>query len=110
MVQFILDLTLCSIMCILHNSITIQLCLGRIRVVTAHIKAPSLIQLKLLEITLHCSTVQMAFLFLHKKSVFSTFLQDLLNIHGAAQMEGAPCLCKAVVPDDHLILVLFLVV
>lgn len=95
----------------LHNSIIIiQLCLGRIRVVTAHIKAPSLIQLKHLEIKLHFPTVQMTLLFLSKKSVFSTFLQDLLSIHGAAQMEETPCLCKEVVPDDHLILILFLVI
>lgn len=103
-------LTLCSITCILHNSIIIQLCLGSIRVVTAHIKAPNFIQFKHLEIKLHCSTVQMTLLFLSKKSVFSTFLQDLLSIHGAAQMEETPCLCKEVVPDDHLILILFLVI
>lgn len=50
-------LTLCSIRGILHNSITIQLCLGRIRAVTAHIKASSLTQFKHLEIKLLCSTV-----------------------------------------------------
>lgn len=102
-------LTLCSIMCILHNSIITQLCLGRIRVVTAHIKAPNLIQLKHLEIKLQYSTVWMTLLFLSKKSVFSTFLQDLLSIRGAAQMEEAPCLCTEVVPDDQLMLILFLV-
>lgn len=103
-------LTLCSIMCILHNSIIIQLCLGRMRVVTAHIKAPNLTQLKHLEVKLHCSTVQMTLLFLPKKSVFPTFLQHVLSVHGAAQMEETPRLCKEVVPDDHLILILFLVI
>ena len=57
-------LTLCSITCILHDSIIIQLCLGRIIVVTAHIKAPNLIQLEHLEIKLRCSRVQVIFLFL----------------------------------------------
>lgn len=46
--------TLCSITCILHNNIIIELCLGRITVVTAHIKAPNLIQLEHLEIKLQC--------------------------------------------------------
>lgn len=99
-------LTLCSTMCILPNSIILQVCLDRIRVVTAHIKAPNLIQLKHLEIKLHCSTVQMTLLFLSKRSVFPAFFQDLLSIHRAAQMEETSCLCKEVVPGDHLILIL----
>lgn len=103
-------LTLCSIMCVLHNSIIIQLCLGRVIVVTAHIKAPNLIQLEHLEIKLRCSTVQVILLFLSEKSVFPTSLQDLLSIHGAAQMEETPCLRKKMVPDDHLKLILFLVI
>lgn len=79
-------------------------------IVTAHIEAPNLIQLEHLEINLHCSTGQVILLFLSKKSVFSTSLQDLLSIHGAAQMEETPCLHKKMVPDDHLKLILFLVI
>lgn len=103
-------LTLCSIMCIYTTAASSYSCVWAELVVTAHIKTPNLIQLKHLEIKLHFSTVQMTLLFLSKKSVFSTFLQDFLSIHGAAQMEETPCLCKEVVPDDHLILILFLVI
>lgn len=52
----------------------------------------------------------MILLFLPTKSVFSTFLHDLLSIHGAAQMEETPCPCEEVVPDDCLMLNLFLVI
>lgn len=97
-------------MCTLHNCIIIQLRLGRIIVFTAHVKTPNLIHLERLEIKLCCLTVQVILLFLSKKSVFPASLQDLLSIHGAAQMEEGPCLCKKMVPDDHLKLILFLVI
>lgn len=97
-------------MCTLHNCIIIQLRLGRIIVFTAHVKTPNLIHLERLEIKLCCLTVQVILLFLSKKSVFPASLQDLLSIHGAAQMEEGPCLRKKMVPDDHLKLILFLVI